>query len=601
MLTRFAVASLTVSAVIAIVLVASLWLTASDVSGTHDEGTLAELDDVDAVSGGYYHTCVLTNAGGVKCWGDNEYGQLGDGTTTHRGTPVDVSGLTSGVVAVAAGWNHTCAIVTGGGVKCWGINENGELGTGTTGPDTCAGDPCSKTPVDVCATGALPPCTAANENILSDVTAITLGNVYLEDPGHTCALINNDTVKCWGWNADGQLGDGTTLNRSTPVDVCNTGATVPCTSDHLTGVSAISTGQGHTCALKGGGVKCWGGNGIGQLGDGTTLDHITPEDVCASGAGSGCIGGAALTGVATVSAGSLHTCALISGGVKCWGSNIVRQLGDGTSGFGATSTPVDVCATGVTVPPACTAANDNILQGVASLSAGVVGYHNCVLTLASGVKCWGMNDVGQVGDGTVGSHRASPVDVVDLTNVAHLSTGGLHTCVLVEPASGTNFGVTCWGQNEFAQLAAATIERCVEVGGETQHCRSTPAAVADPPLGVDSDNDGCTDRHELGLNEVLGGRRDPLNFWDFFDPTRNGSIGFPDVLALLARNHAVGDDTIDPLSSPPPPPDYHTRYDRGAVIGDSLWNLGPPNGSIGFSDFQSLTVQSGHTCLGPSP
>ncbi|MCH8901998.1 MAG: hypothetical protein IIC88_06835, partial [Chloroflexi bacterium] len=117
------------------------------------------------------------------------------------------------------------------------------------------------------------------------------------------------------------------------------------------------------------------------------------------------------------------------------------------------------------------------------------------------------------------------------------------------------------------------------------------------PNNPDTDGDGCTDSQELGSNQFLGGLRDPNNFWDFYDPTRNGAIGFTDFLAVIQRNGSVGDPAIDPLSEPPPPPAYHTRFDRGAVIGPELWNLGPPNGSIGFTDFLRLIGQSGHVCL----
>ncbi|MGL4649979.1 MAG: RCC1 domain-containing protein, partial [Caldilineaceae bacterium] len=259
------------------------------------------LASVQQVGTGEAHTCVLTSGGGVKCWGFNWWGQVGDGGGVYNLMPVDVIGLESGVQAISAGTAHNCALTTSGGVKCWGNNVFGQLGDGTTSSH--------RIPNDV--TG-----------LVSGVQAIAAGNV------HTCALTIAGGVKCWGFNASGQLGDGTTTDRDTPVDV----------SGLADDIRAISAGYNHTCVLtNGGGVQCWGRNIFGELGDGTTTDSRTPVDV--SGLTSG---------VQAIVAAYDYSCALTNaGGVKCWGLNESGRLGDGTQTNRLTPVDVSGLASGV--------------------------------------------------------------------------------------------------------------------------------------------------------------------------------------------------------------------------------------------------------------
>ena len=222
--------------------------------------------------------------GDVLCWGANDFGLLGDGTTTDRWTPTPVTGLDSGVAAITVGMNHTCALKADGGVVCWGYNISGQLGDGTTTTRL--------TPVAV---------SGLEKRRGSDHGG--------RDP-NVCAD-NGRGRDVLGGNDVGQLGDGTTTTRLTPVAV----------SGLESGVAAITVGGTQTCALTtGGGVMCWGGNDVGQLGDGTTTTRLTP--VAVSGLGSG---------VAAITTGSSHSCAVtVNGGVVCWGSNTSSQLGDGS-------------------------------------------------------------------------------------------------------------------------------------------------------------------------------------------------------------------------------------------------------------------------------
>jgi alpha-tubulin suppressor-like RCC1 family protein len=242
------------------------------------------------IGAGAKHTCAVVQASGVECWGNNNRGQLGDGTKVNRNSPVSVAILGSDVVELAGGAEHTCALLAGGSVWCWGRNDAGQLGTGTKVD--------SLTPVPVLLVGT--------------ATSIAAGDKF------TCAAVTGVGVECWGQNGDGQLGDGTEVDHSLPV--LATGASLP--------VWSLAAGQAHTCAsFKDGSMKCWGKNSNGQLGNGTTDDSLTPVPALA-------------TSVQSVTAGQDFTCAtVVSDVVQCWGNNAQGQLGDGAS-HGDSAVPV---------------------------------------------------------------------------------------------------------------------------------------------------------------------------------------------------------------------------------------------------------------------
>ena len=291
---------------------------------------------VTRVSAGGSHTCALTTGGGLKCWGANNYGQLGDGTTTPRKVPTDVQGLTSNVASIAAGNVHTCAVTISGAAKCWGSGTLGSLGDGTatdkTAPVVVSGLSTGVASLTaghghtcVVTTSGAAKCWGYNysgqvgngglyttQNTPATVNGLS-SNVALITAGyqHTCALTTLGEALCWGANGYGQIGDGSTTNRSAPTVVSSLNA----------GTAALSAGFSHTCALTAvGAAKCWGYNNSGQLGDGTTMNRTTPVPVLGLDSGG-----------TDISARESHTCAITSSGVRCWGANGSGQLGNNSA------------------------------------------------------------------------------------------------------------------------------------------------------------------------------------------------------------------------------------------------------------------------------
>ena len=289
-----------------------------------------------AVTAGGHHSCALSKAGGVKCWGENNYGQLGNGSSEDSAVPVDVVGLAAGVVEVQAGSNHTCAKLEDGTLQCWGSNRWGDLGDGT-GTMEATGD--AKTPRAVPELGPV-------------------GSFSLAE-GSTCAVTAAGSAQCWGNNNFGQLGTAGEEVALVPTQVVGLEA----------GVTQISVSGGFGCATTDQGTgKCWGRNTSTQLGNNTNQASLTPVDVLG------------LTNAKEIQAGYVHTCALLADAtVKCWGSDENGQVG--TNHTGNESTPFLIPG----------------LSGVVQLSTS--SSTNCVvLSSPATIKCWGTNSYGELGD-----------------------------------------------------------------------------------------------------------------------------------------------------------------------------------------------------------
>jgi alpha-tubulin suppressor-like RCC1 family protein len=390
---------------------------------------------------GSVHACGLTGEGRAYCWGWNRYGELGDGTTTDRETPVPVappwgSSTPLAFTQLSVGGEHTCGIakrLTSTEVFCWGWNRYGQVGNGHTDAPSYAvtlpyGLKMSQTPVQVsagdrhtCALavwgGAM--CWGANDQQQLGVYTygerrldpvwVGGGNAFTQiDAGdlHTCAVNAAGAAWCWGLPEQGQLGDGGAGSWPKPV-----------AGGHA--FTQVRTGGFHSCALNGGGVAfCWGDNDYGQLGDATTTQRGTPVMV------------APFT-FDRIASGGNHACALtVADAAYCWGANYSAQLGDGT--------------TTQRISPVM------VVGGIGFWQISDGYDHSCGLTVSGVAYCWGSNQYGQLGDGTM-AQRGTPAPVSGGQVFARVRAGAHHSCGIV--SSGA---VYCWGSNAYGQLGDGT-------------------------------------------------------------------------------------------------------------------------------------------------
>jgi alpha-tubulin suppressor-like RCC1 family protein len=413
----------------------------------------------DVLESGGEHTCSLS-AGRVYCWGKNDKGQLGDGTTENRFEPVALVGIADPVVGLSCGVEHCCGLTDRGAVWCWGANDVGQLGNAL---------------ISVSSAPAL-------VTDLMDVAELGAGD------RHSCARTSAGTLYCWGANGFGQLGSGTTVNAALPVAVATSESAID-----------LAVGADHACLVATGKTaSCWGRNG-GRLGNGTT-DNVTTPVVISS-----------LSGIDALSLGGLHTCALVSGTLWCWGDNtngallspnpgstlspvMVSRFAPGTVSHVA-SGHAHVCAkvsesgtdqvwcwgegsagqTGLTPGSMVTVDAQLIasLSDVSRLSLGKV--HTCALTRFGEVYCWGDNAFGQLGTGgQTSSYEPAAVTLGDLAQASCAPENDVQFC----ERNGAMCGVLVGADNCGQSRTAANCGVCTapEVCGalEPNQCAEAP-------------------------------------------------------------------------------------------------------------------------------
>jgi cysteine-rich repeat protein len=384
-----------------------------DGDGCDIDCSFTQILQVDA---GEQHTCVLIEGGRIRCWGRGEFGQLGHGNPNNIGDdeyPSDVAdvALPGPATAISLGGQHTCALLQDGGLRCWGLNDRGQLGYGNLA-------------------------NLGDDEGLGGLPGIGVGPVVSVRGGarHTCVRVSGGTVRCWGKNDAGELGYANsidTLELPLPGGDVSVGGSV----------TLLELGWHHSCVrFIDGGMRCWGYGDAGRLGY-AALDTIGDDELpSVAGLVSAVPAGLpANTEIAGLALGGNHSCVLLQAGeVLCWGANGSGQLGQG-----------DVALIGDDEVPSSRPA---ISLGGSAVQITAGGSHSCALLEDGSVRCWGDASVGQLGLGNTmnlgDDELPSSVEPIMLGGPAvQIAAGGNHTCARLE-----NNDVVCWGQNNFNQL-----------------------------------------------------------------------------------------------------------------------------------------------------